>query len=69
MDILETEGEIDTHPPRALGDLRSWIQAHPDDPDVDTARETYRSCVDALQSTDRHFYNWTEAEIKRLEPL
>jgi hypothetical protein len=69
MEILETEGQIDTHPPQALNELRTWIQDHPHDPDVEMAREIYRECVEALQSTDRHFYDWSNADVERLESL
>lgn len=69
MEILETEGKIDTHPPRALSELRAWIRAHPDDPDANTARDAYRECVEALRSTNRHVYDWTDAEVETLEPL
>lgn len=69
MDILQTEERLDTHSPNALHDLRAWIQAHPDDPDVELARERYRECVTALQSIDRRFYDWSDEEIDRLEPL
>ena len=69
MQILQSENDIDTHSPRALADLRSWIEAHPDDADVEAARSTYRKCVASLRSTNRHFYNWSEAEIDQLETL
>lgn len=67
MEILRSEGAIDTHSPTALHELEAWIEAHPNDPDVDDARATYRECVEALQSTNRHFYNWSDEEIVRLE--
>ncbi len=69
MDILKTEKRLDTLSPQALRDLRAWIQAHPDDPDVERARERYRECVEALESTDRHFYNWSADDIAHLEPV
>lgn len=69
MDILKSEDAIDTHSPEALRELRAWIDAHPHDPDVAEAKDTYRQCVDALRSTNRHFYDWTEAEIEKLERL
>lgn len=69
MQILQTEDTIDTHSPRALADLKAWIDAHADDADVDTARATYRNCVEALRSTNRHFYDWSSADINRLESL
>jgi hypothetical protein len=69
MEILRAEDELDTHSPRALADLRAWIEAHPTDADVEGARATYRDCVDALRSTERHFYDWSVEDIDRLEPL
>jgi len=69
--LFETEGDLDTYSPRALRDLRRWIQAHPDstDPDVEEARTLYNDCVETLKTTDRHFYDWSAAEIERLDPL
>lgn len=67
MDILRSEGTLDTHSPRALRDLRDWIDAHPGDPDVDDAKDTYDNCVDVLQSTDRNFYNWSSADLQWVE--
>ena len=69
--LFETEGDLDTYSPRALRDLRRWIEAHPDptDPDVEEARTLYNDCVDTLKTTDRHFYDWSPAEIERLDSL
>lgn len=64
--IVRTEGTLDTHSPTALRDLRTWIDAHPNDRDVEAAQTIYGGCVETLQTTDRHFYDWTEAEIERL---
>lgn len=69
MDILTSEEAIDTHSPTALRELRSWIEAHPDDPDLEDAKATYRECADAVQSTNRHFYDWSSDDIAQLEPL
>lgn len=69
MDILRTEGALDTYSPSALQDLRAWIDAHPnpDDPDLEEARSAYQECVETLRTTDRHFYDWSDAEIERLD--
>ena len=69
--LIETEGAIDTYSPAALRELRNWIEAHPNPeaPDVRAARETYNDCVETLRSTDRHFYEWSAAEIESLERL
>jgi len=69
MQILRTQNELDPYSPRALRDLRAWIDRHAHDPDIDEARARYRECREALRSTDRHFYGWSTADIDRLEPL
>lgn len=69
MDILSSEGSIDTHSPAALRELRAWIEANPDDPDVESARNTYRECVEAVRSTNRHFYDWSSEDIDRLDSI
>jgi hypothetical protein len=69
--LFETEGDLDSYSPRALHDLRRWVEAHPDPthPDVQTARSLYNDCVDTLKATDRHFYDWSAAEVERLDAL
>lgn len=69
--LFETEGDLDTYSPRALRDLRRWIEARPDptDPDVVEARSLYNDCVETLKTTDRHFYKWAASEIERLDTL
>jgi len=71
MEILNEEGTLDSYSPRALRDLRGWLRAHPDPdaPAVVDGRRAHRECVEALQSTDRHFYAWTEPEIEQLDRL
>ncbi len=69
LDLLRSEEAIDTHAPTALRELRAWIEAHPDDPDIEEARTTYLDCREALQTSDRHFYDWKEEEIEQLESL
>lgn len=69
MQLLEEQEALDTHSPAALADLRNWIDAHPNDPDVDAARTAYRNCRDALHVTDQHFYDWSQAQIESLDDL
>jgi hypothetical protein len=69
LTLLRSEEAIDTHAPAALRELRAWIDAHPGDPDLNEARQTYRDCVEALRSTDRHFYDWSAEDIERLESV
>lgn len=69
--LFKTEGDLDPYSPRALRDLRAWIEAHPnpDAPDVESARAAYNDCVETLRTTERHFYAWSEREIEHLETL
>lgn len=71
MQIFNTEGVLDPFSPRALRDLKAWLRAHPhpDSPEAEDGRQAYRECVEALKSSDRHFYNWSDEEIDRLEPV
>ncbi len=69
--LFKTEENLDTYSPRALRDLRRWIEAHPEPthPDVKEARALYNDCVETLKTTNRHFYAWSAPEIDRLKPL
>jgi hypothetical protein len=69
--LLKTEGDLDTYSPRALRDLRAWIEAHPtpEAPDVQEARAAHNECVETLKTTDRHFYDWTEEDLEPLDTL
>lgn len=71
MNLLKSEGALDPFSPAALRDLRLWIANHPnpDDSDVEAARDAYEECVETLRSTNRHFYDWSEADIEQLEAL
>lgn len=69
MEILKSEGGLDSYSPAALRDLKAWIEAHPrpSDSEVEAARNAYRECVQTLRSTNRHFYDWSEADIEQLD--
>jgi len=69
--LFETEGDLDMYSPRALRDLRRWIDAHPaaTHPDVKEGKALYNDCVDTLKTTDRHFYDWSASEVERLDAL
>ncbi len=69
VEILEEQDRMDTYSPKALAELRDWIEDNPDDPLVDEARRRYNECVDTLETTDRHFYDWSDREIDRLEQI
>ena len=67
VDILEHQDRMDTYSPKALAELREWVEANPDDPLVDEVREQHNECVEVLEQTDRRFYDWSDAEVERLE--
>jgi hypothetical protein len=65
--LLREEDALDTYAPAALRELRSWIDTHPDDPDLETARARYRECVEALRSSKSHFYAWRDADLEEFD--
>ena len=67
VEILEHQDRIDTYSPRALSDLREWIDENPDDPLADEARAAYNECVETLKETDQHYYDWSASEIDSLD--
>lgn len=69
--LLKTEEDLDTYSPQGLRDLQAWIEAHPtpEAPDVQSARAAHNDCVEALKTTDHHFYAWTEEDTEHLEPV
>lgn len=69
LDLLRRQDNIDSYSPRALADLREWIQANPDDPYAPIARERYNECVESLREIDEPYYDWSDAEIRNLERL
>ena len=69
VELLEHQDVMDTYSPTALAELREWIERNPDDPYVDDAREQYNECVDALKTTDRRFYDWSDDDVDSLERL
>jgi hypothetical protein len=69
MQILRSENALDPYSPRALRDLRAWVEDHPNDPEADIARTRYRDCCEALRSANRHFYDWSRADVDQLESL
>ncbi|MFC6904902.1 hypothetical protein [Halalkalicoccus tibetensis] len=69
VELLEGQDRIDSYSPRALADLREFVENNPEDPYVADARRRYNECVETLKGTDRQFYDWSEEEIDRLERL
>ncbi|MDF9745019.1 hypothetical protein [Natrinema salsiterrestre] len=67
VEILRHQDRMETYSPAALAELRDWIETNPDDPLVDRARRQHNECVTVLRQTDNHFYDWSDAEIDRLE--
>lgn len=69
VEMLEHQDRIDTYSPKALTDLREFIENNPEDPYVEDARRRYNECVETLETMDRYFYDWSDEEIDRLERL
>lgn len=69
VEMLEHQDRIDTYSPKALADLREFIENNPEDPYTADARRRYNECVETLKGTDRQFYDWSDEEIERLERL
>ncbi|WP_336345552.1 outer membrane protein assembly factor BamD [Halalkalicoccus ordinarius] len=69
VELLEHQDRIDTYSPRALSDLREWIEENPDDSYAPDARRRYNECVETLEEMDRRFYDWSDEEIAALERL
>lgn len=69
VDIVDRQDRIETFSPRALDDLRAWIEKNPDDPLYDEAVERYNECVETLQEVDETFYDWSESQIQDLEKI
>jgi hypothetical protein len=67
LELLREQGRIDTYSPRALADLRAWIEANPNDEYVDEAKRRHDDCVEALRTVDEPFYDWSDEEIEQLE--
>lgn len=69
VEILTHQDRMDTYSPKALAELREWIEDNPGDPLADEARDRYNECVTVLRTADMHFYDWSDEEIADLEPL
>ena len=69
LELLDQQGEIDTYSPRALSELREWIESNPEDPLAGEARERHNDCVEILRRVDGTFYDWSESEVQSLEKL
>lgn len=67
--LLNEQGSIDSYSPRALTELREWIQMHPNDPYASVARQRYNECVRTLKDIDEPYYDWSAGEIEQLEVI
>lgn len=69
VELLENQERIETYSPKALQDLREWIEANPNDPLAEEAKEAYNECVETLKEQDDRFYDWSEEKVENLETL
>jgi len=69
LELLREQDAIDSYSPRALAELREWIESNPDDPYASVARERYNECVATLRDIEEPYYDWSDEEIERLEPI
>ena len=69
VSLLERQGGMDTYSPKALEELRTFIEENPEDPYVDDAKQKYNECVDRLKAVEETFYGWNDEQIRSLERL
>ena len=69
VQILEKQDQMDDYSPKALNDLRKWIENNPDDPFAEDARRRYNETVETLKSVDERYYDWSDDEVESLEPI
>ncbi|WP_164722023.1 hypothetical protein [Haloterrigena salifodinae] len=68
-ELITRQGAIESYSPRALFELREWIENHPNDPYREIAVQRYNECVETLKKTDESFYDWNDSQISNLERL
>jgi hypothetical protein len=69
LELLREQGSVDSYSPRALKELREWIQTHPNDPYASIAQERYNECVRTLREIDEPYYDWSAEQIAELETI
>ena len=69
VQILEKQDRLDDYSPKALKDLREWIENNPDDPLAEDGRRRYNETVETLKSVDERYYNWSDDEVDSLETI
>lgn len=67
--LVRDQGRIDTYSPKALRELREWVEANPNDSLAAEGRKRHNECVDALREIDEPFYDWSDEEIESLERI
>jgi hypothetical protein len=67
--LLREQEDIDSYSPRALRELREWIQTNPNDPYAADARRRYNECVRTLREVDEPYYDWSAEQIADLETI
>ncbi|WP_254611760.1 hypothetical protein [Haloterrigena gelatinilytica] len=68
-ELITQQGAIESYSPRALTELREWIENHPNDPYREIAVQRYNECVETLKEIDEPFYDWNDSQISDLEKL
>lgn len=69
LELLDSQGKVDSYSPRALRELGEWIEANPNDPYAPEARERYNECVRSLREIDEPYYDWSDEQIAGLETI
>ncbi|MBP1986740.1 hypothetical protein [Halolamina salifodinae] len=69
LELLDSQGKVDSYSPRALRELEEWIEANPNDPYAPEARERYNECVRSLREVDEPYYDWSDEQIAGLETI
>lgn len=69
VELLESRDRIDSYSPKALADLREFVENNPDDPYAPDARRRYNDCVETLRETDERFYDWNDREVEKLKRI
>lgn len=69
LKLLTEQGSVDSHSPKALEELREWVQTNSNDPYAPDARRRYNECVRTLKEIDEPYYDWSAEQIEKLEMI
>ncbi|GAA0307421.1 hypothetical protein [Halarchaeum salinum] len=69
LTLLNEQSDIEGYSPRALQELREWIEMNPDDPYAQTAKQRYNECVRTLRRVEEPYYDWSDKQIQQLETI